>query len=547
MPNTSIALPPLDLLAHNLVGLLLAIIAVMVLSELVVSATLRVSKLLLGGSLFKEGTADDLEVLRKRVRRKALVAVGLLSLGMFAGALVASFAGLRALDIMKGVLAGLRPEDLSTLRSGVPVALGVIMMALLVDMIVGGVLSMLRKGLARSVWFEARRDALTEVLLRLRRAFRVVILGTVVLLVARTLGLPEWSQRALTLGAYVLGAFHVSRLLVVVGYVVIDGVFERSGRLNRLESPLRLLGSLSHLAGITRRTLDYVVYVGAATWIADQLTPDTWVSQIGRVGIRIIAIFYASRVLVELCAVFLKEIFLGKVVEGDAGAYQRRQTILPVAVGFLRYGIYFTALVMVLRVVDVDPTPLLAGAGVIGVAVGLGAQAFVGDIVAGFFILFEDLILVGDLVEVGGVMGVVEEIGVRITKIRDESGVLHAIPNGEVRKVANHSKVFVNAVVDAYVPYEEDLQAVSDLLSSVARKAIEEATGKPGDVEVNVEELTEGSVLLRVVARVPPGKDKDLGDLMRARIAEELRRAGIGAPRPRRAVLIDSALRLNTP
>jgi small conductance mechanosensitive channel len=219
-----------------------------------------------------------------------------------------------------------------------------------------------------------------------------------------------------------------------------------------------------------------------------------------------------------------------------------------VAVGILRYGIYFSALIMVLREMDIDTTPLLAGAGVLGVAVGLGAQAFVGDIVAGFFILFENLLLVGDLVEVSGVRGKVEEIGVRITKIRDDAGVLHAIPNGEVRKVSSHSKAYVNAVVDLYVPYEEDPRRVRATLTEVAEEVLQAETGAREGVEVKVQELSEGSVLFRVSAKVSPGKDEDIGDVLRARLLEALRDAGIGAPRPRRAVLVDDGgLRIAPP
>src|SRR6185369_3247090 len=167
---------------------------------------------------------------------------------------------------------------------------------------------------------------------------------------------------------------------------------------------------------------------------------------------------------VEVCILFINELFITKAPEEAAGNLQRRKTLVPVAEGLLRYGIYFTAIIMALREASIDPTPLLAGAGVLGVAVGLGAQAFVGDIVAGFFILFENLLLVGDLVEVSSVKGKVEEIGVRITKIRDDAGVLHAIPNGEVRKVANHSKAYVNAVIDVHIPYEEDVGRVRSLL-----------------------------------------------------------------------------------
>jgi len=142
------------------------------------------------------------------------------------------------------------------------------------------------------------------------------------------------------------------------------------------------------------------------------------------------------------------------------------------------------------------------------------------------------------------VKGVVEEIGVRITRIRDDSGVLHAIPNGQVRKVANHSRQHVNAVVDVHVPYDEDMRRVRGLLLELAEKVLEEEKIKRGPIEVKVQELTEGTVLLRLIVRVPPGKDEDMGDLLRARAVEELRTAKVGAPRPRRAVIIDSALRV---
>jgi small conductance mechanosensitive channel len=547
MPSTSLALPPLDLLAHNLVALLIAIVLVMIASEIVVRAIFRISQLLLQASVFKDVSAEDREAMRRRVRRRTLIVVGVLSLGMLAAALVASYVGVRAGDVVRGAWGRVRQEDFTSLRTGALAAAGIGVAALIADAMVRSIVTALSDGLARVAWFKSLKEPLLDVAARLRTALRVVILGSALVLITRNLGLAGWVERAASIGTYALGALYWSRFIVGVAYIAIDLLFESSGKLTRLESPLRYLGSLTHLAPITKRAVDYFVFVGAATLVADELTPGTWISRVGRIGIRIIAIFYTSRVVVELCALFLQEIFLTRVKEGDEAGLQQRQTLVPVAVGLLRYGIYFSAVVMVLREVDIDPTPLLAGAGVIGVAIGLGAQAFVGDIVAGFFILFENLILVGDLVEVSHVKGNVEEIGVRITKIRDDAGVLHAIPNGEVRKVANHSKAFVNAIVDVFIPYEEDLRAVRELLLSLAKAKLEEETGRPGVVEVKVQELAEGAILLRVIARVPPGKDEDIGDVIRAHVAEELRSAGIGAPRPRRAVLIDSALRVGAP
>lgn len=540
-------LPSLDLLAHNLTALCVALGVLLLLSQLIVAAILRASDRLLKFSVLKEVTTADRATFRQRVRRRALVTTALLALALFVGAVLASSAGLRSLDLGKAAIERLRAEDLTFFKTRLLAAVGTALGALVADFVARGLASALGKGLSRSARLAASQELLAETVARLRTALRAVILCSAAMLIADELELSPETHHSILLGTYVIGAFCVSRLVTRIWYLWVEVFFAISGKLARLEGPLRHVGNLSHLDGVSKRAGEYFVYVGAATWVADQFTPDTWLSHVGQICLRVIVIFYTSRVLVELCSLFLKEVFLGKADEGNKGNIQQRMTLIPVAVGFVRYGIYFSALVMVLREASIDPTPLLAGAGVIGVAIGFGAQAFVGDIVAGFFILFENLLLVGDLVEVAGVRGKVEEIGVRITKIRDDAGVLHAIPNGEVRKVASHSKAYVNAVVDVHVPYEEDLHRVRALLRSVADKVVEKETGARAPVEVKVQELTEGSVLLRLIAQVPPGQDEDLGDELRACVVEALRAAGIGAPRVRKAVLLDGGIHVGSP
>lgn len=537
----------LDLLAHNLVALCITIVVLLLLSELVVRAIHRGYAFVLRSPTFEHVTADDRKVFRRNVRRRALVWVAIIGAALTAGAFFATYREIRALDVAKSALRGLAGDEPALIKTRLLTTLGIAVGALFIDALARGLADALSQAVARSEWLEKRREPLAEVTIRLRKALRVVILGAAAVLIADKLALDPGTQRSVLLAAYTLGAFYISRLATGIGYLLLDVIFDNSTRLARLESPLRYLGNLSHLLGITKRVVDYCVYLTAATWVADALTPDTWLSQAGRVGLRIIAIFYASRVLVELAVLLINDLFLGKVAEANPQTLQQRKTLVPVAMGFVRYAIYFSALVMGLREASIDPTPLLAGAGVIGVAIGFGAQTFVGDIVAGFFILFENLLLVGDLVEIGGIQGRVEEIGVRITKIRDDLGVLHSIPNGEVRKVANHSRSFVNAVVDVHVPYEEDIPRVRELLASVAEKEVEARLGAPGRVDVGVEELNEGSIVLRISARVPPGENKDMNDALRGRIVEELRKAQVGAPRPRRAVLIESTLNVKNP
>ncbi|MDC3954801.1 mechanosensitive ion channel family protein [Polyangium jinanense] len=537
----------LDLLAHNLVALCITIVVLLLLSELLVRTIHRGYAFLLRSPTLEHVTADERKAFRRRVRRRAIVWVALLVAVLMAAAGFATYRGIWALDVAKSALVALAGDDPALVKTRLLTAFGIAAGALFVDALARGLAEALGQAVARSEWLDKRREPLAEVTIRLRKALRVVVLGAAAVLIADKLTLAPGTQRSIVLATYTLGAFYVSRLATGIGYLLLDVIFDNATRLANLESPLRYLGNLSHLLGITKRVVDYCVYLTAATWVADALTPDTWLSQAGRVGLRIIAIFYASRVLVEICVLLINDLFLGKVAEANPQTLQQRKTLVPVAMGFVRYAIYFSALVMGLREASIDPTPLLAGAGVIGVAIGFGAQTFVGDIVAGFFILFENLLLVGDLVEIGGIQGRVEEIGVRITKIRDDLGVLHSIPNGEVRKVANHSRSFVNAVVDVHVPYEEDLPRVRELLTSIAEQEVEARTGAPARVEVGVEELNEGSIVLRVSARVPPGENKDMNDALRGRIVDELRKAQVGAPRPRRAVLIESTLNVKNP
>jgi moderate conductance mechanosensitive channel len=531
-----------DLLLHNLLGVGAAMVTLMVLAQILRAMILGASTRLLRLKAFEKVTAADRDAFRKRVGRITLVTVAVLSAGFLAAGLIGVYFGVRALDVVKAGIAQLRAQDFASLRGRLLRAVVITIAAVILDALARALVSGLGRVLGRSARLEARRETFTEIIARLRAAVRIVVLCGAAVLVTTALELPASFLRGVSLVAYMLVALYTSRFIVHLARLVIDLIFDTSGKLAKLESPLKYLGNLTHLVGITKRAVDYFVYVGAATWVAEEFSPDTWLAQCGGIGIRVIAIFYASRVMVEVCILFINELFINKAPEEVAKNLQRRKTLVPVAVGLLRYGIYFSALVMALKAASIDPTPLLAGAGVLGVAVGLGAQAFVGDIVAGFFILFENLLLVGDLVEISSVRGKVEEIGVRITKIRDDAGVLHAIPNGEVRKVANHSMTYVNAVVDLFVPYEEDMRTVRALLLSVAEKTVEELTGQPGEVEVKVQELSEGSVKLRVSAKVPPGQDEDVGDYLRARILDEMRAAKIGAPRLRRAVMIDGGI-----
>ena len=122
------------------------------------------------------------------------------------------------------------------------------------------------------------------------------------------------------------------------------------------------------------------------------------------------------------------------------GVDKKAQTLNSVIGNFFTYLLYFIAIVMILSIFGVNTSSILASAGIIGVAIGLGAQSLVKDIISGVFILFDNYFAVGDYVEAAGYEGFVEEIGIRSSKIRDWSGQLYVFPNGAINGVANYSK-----------------------------------------------------------------------------------------------------------
>jgi moderate conductance mechanosensitive channel len=204
--------------------------------------------------------------------------------------------------------------------------------------------------------------------------------------------------------------------------------------------------------------------------------------------------------------------------------------------------IYFVAGIMALRELGVPLTSLIAPATVAGVAIGFGAQQVVGDLLAGFFLFAERQFGVGDLIRLSmpgqttGVSGTVEELTLRVTRLRSQQGELIVIPNSALRQVTNLSKDWSRVVIDVPVPVEEDLQQVIALLGKVARDMAgeepwrDQIIGEP--VVAGVETIEVGYVQLRLLVRTLPGKQFDVGRELRLRVLVALRQEQIQTPVP---------------
>ncbi|MEI6362583.1 MAG: mechanosensitive ion channel family protein [Actinomycetes bacterium] len=196
--------------------------------------------------------------------------------------------------------------------------------------------------------------------------------------------------------------------------------------------------------------------------------------------------------------------------------------------------VWTIATLMILPLLGVNVAPLLASAGVIGVALGFGAQTLVKDYLSGIFIIAEDQYGVGDMVDLGGAIGTVEEVALRCTRLRDPSGVVWYVRNGEILRVANRSQGWTLAIVDIPIAYNEDIEKVRTIVDKVATDMDEDPDyddlllGKP--TFAGVESVSGEAVVIRITAKAAPEKQVNVARTIRERMKLAFDRAGIVVP-----------------
>lgn len=205
------------------------------------------------------------------------------------------------------------------------------------------------------------------------------------------------------------------------------------------------------------------------------------------------------------------------------------RTLTPVVESAIRYVIGITALILILQVMHVNVTAIVASAGVIGLALGFGAQYLIRDMLAGFFLLSEGVLRVGDLVRIDGEVGTVERLTLRTTQIRKFTGELLTVPNGSIARIGNLSRDFGRAVVQVTVPYRSDLSEAIDALREAGR---EWAASRPPDAQEDpvvdgTVDLKETGVVLQLSVRVRPGRQAAVEADLRQRVLVALARRGI--------------------
>jgi small conductance mechanosensitive channel len=224
---------------------------------------------------------------------------------------------------------------------------------------------------------------------------------------------------------------------------------------------------------------------------------------------------------------------------------QRARTLGPLVENTARYAVAFVVGVLVLQEVGIDVRAVMVSAGVAGLAVGLGAQSLIKDVITGFFLLFESLVAVGDVVEVGPHVGVVESVGLRVTKIRKFSGELRIVPNGELTSFGQHSAGWGRAVVEVGVDYAQDAGRTLRVLESVGKAFLAAHPGvvlEPPTAE-GILRFGDADVVFRLHVRVDAQQKFPLELELRRRVKEALDAEDLGGPRAHRVVLLSTDAR----
>ncbi|WP_370966552.1 mechanosensitive ion channel family protein [Amycolatopsis sp. cg9] len=213
---------------------------------------------------------------------------------------------------------------------------------------------------------------------------------------------------------------------------------------------------------------------------------------------------------------------------------QRAQTIGSVLKSMSTFLIYGLAFILVLGELGLNLGPIIASAGIIGVAIGFGAQNLVKDFLSGIFMMVEDQYGVGDVVDIGEATGTVEAVGLRITTLRDLKGTVWYVRNGEVLRVGNSSQGFAVAVVDVPLGYTADVERATTVLAAAASTATESELLKDNVLEppemLGVESVTPEGLQLRLTVKVRPGKQWAVQRALRAQLLAALEEAGFEPP-----------------
>ncbi len=261
---------------------------------------------------------------------------------------------------------------------------------------------------------------------------------------------------------------------------------------------------------------------------------------------RILVILIVSFILIRIMKAITKRLanFSRQQTLPSGVRSQQLRTLAGIIYSVSVFVVVFFALVEILQQLNINIGPLIASAGIVGLAIGFGAQTLVKDVINGFFILLENQYDVGDVVRLGGVSGTVESMTLRRTTLRDSDGTLHIVPNSEIKIVSNLTRDWAQIVLHVSVDYKEDSDRVISLLKEIGaeiRNDSEFASVIVSDPEVpGIDRVSPGEVDYLMLMKTKPGSQYPVSRELRRRIKACFERNGIEPAGPGRLYVVNS-------
>jgi moderate conductance mechanosensitive channel len=262
-----------------------------------------------------------------------------------------------------------------------------------------------------------------------------------------------------------------------------------------------------------------------------------WLSLI-RIAV-IILVLVVIIIVVRIVSTRLKRYAAKNIPDNKVDIRKRTYTVNSVISNFIIVTSVFIALLIIAGELNIQITPILASAGVLGIVIGFGAQSLIKDIINGLFILFEQQYQIDDIITIGEVSGVVERVSLRTTVLRDLEGIVHYIPNGEIKTVGNRTQGWARALIEVGVHYSENVDNVTKVLQEVFDEILKDKDYKGFILERptilgngGIDDLADSAVMFKIICKVVPPHQWDIARQLRKRIKKKFDEKGIEIPFP---------------
>jgi small conductance mechanosensitive channel len=266
-----------------------------------------------------------------------------------------------------------------------------------------------------------------------------------------------------------------------------------------------------------------------------------WLSGHGlRIVIIIIGAFIVRQIVGSLVDKFIRRIIKPDQFSDSENEKRREDTLIKVVDDILGVFIWTTAGLMLLSEIGLNIGPLLAGAGIVGIAIGFGGQYLISDFLGGLSVILENQYRVGDIICINGTCGKVEDVSLRITTLRDLDGTVHYISNGNIKQVSNRTRQFARVNLNIGVAYNSDLEKVISVVNRVGQEMADDPAWKEHIIKApyfwRVEDFADSAIVIKILGETKPMKQWDVTGELRKRLKIAFDKEGIEIPFPQRVI-----------